>query len=144
MIRSLRHRLRLLGVLALLGLLALGGATGARAQTGDPDGDIGPAAAPAPSLTDVSATTQTAALFTVTGRVYLAVYDQMGAKLFETRWITASYEPGGGLREAFGGLCGATAMVRALDEQTAVWSNWLPVSFACASSDGPYQRGMPY
>ena len=50
-----------------------------------------------PSLTDVSATTQTARLFTVTGkdftpggRVYLAIYDQMGAQLYETRWITAS------------------------------------------------------
>ncbi len=52
---------------------------------------------PVPSLTDVSATTQTARLFTVTGRdftaggrVYLAIYDQMGARLYETRWITAS------------------------------------------------------
>src|SRR3954465_3590920 len=52
---------------------------------------------PVPSLTNVSATTQTPALFTITGidftpggRVYLAIYDQMGAKLYETLWITAS------------------------------------------------------
>ncbi len=89
--------------------------------------------------------------FTPGGRVYLAVYDRTGATPFETRWITADNAvttmnhqpghglrggyrvatPGGGLREAFASLCGATAMVRALDEETAVWSNWLPVSFAC-------------
>src|SRR5215207_8388832 len=52
---------------------------------------------PVPSLSNVSATTQTPALFTITGndftpsgRVSLAIYDQMGAKLYETRWITAS------------------------------------------------------
>ena len=94
---------------------------------------------PMPSLIDVSATTETVRLFTVTGqgftaggRVYLAIYDQMGAQLYETRWITASppllavtgptghagatingYGRGGSLREAFANLCGATAMRRA-------------------------------
>ena len=55
---------------------------------------------PVPSLTNVSATTQTPALFTITGndftpggRVSLAIYDQMGAKLYETRWITANAAP---------------------------------------------------
>ncbi|MEA2514848.1 MAG: hypothetical protein QOJ59_4337 [Thermomicrobiales bacterium] len=160
LIRSLRRRIHLIGVLVLLGLLALGGATGGRA-----------AAAPVPSLVDVSATTQTPALFTVTGagftaggRVYLAVYDQMGTKLIETRWVTASLTtstmryppragihpgemvtiPGGDLRQAFAGLCGAAAMIRALDEQTAVWSNWLPVHFACDGGDGPNRTGRPY
>ena len=116
-------------------------------------------AVPVPRLTDVSATTQTARLFTVTGedftpagRVYLAIYDQMGAQLYETRWITASpglaVEAGptgheaafirsGTLREAFANLCGATAMMRAYDEVTTVWSNWLTVEPACAAGFEP-------
>src|SRR4051794_40881806 len=112
-----------------------------------------------PSLVDVSATTQSGRLFTVTGtaftpggRVYLAIYDQMGSQLYETRWITASLpvvavtEPtghegasftgsdqGGTLREAFANLCGATAMMRAYDQATATWSPWLTVEPACAA-----------
>jgi hypothetical protein len=111
-----------------------------------------------PNLVEVSATTQTARLFTVTGmdftaggQVYLAIYDQMGAQLYETRWITASLPlltltgptgheaaslPGSGrggmLREAFANLCGATAMMRAYDLATVTWSNWLTVEPACA------------
>jgi hypothetical protein len=118
-----------------------------------------PVLVPVPSLTDVSATTQTARLFTVTGtgftpggRVYLAIYDQMGAQLYETRWITASlplltvlgptghegaslagFGRGGTLREAFANLCGATAMMRAYDEATTMWSTWLTVEPACAA-----------
>src|SRR5688500_17662327 len=130
-----------------LALLALGGATGGRPAAAVPWWEETPPT-PTPTLTDVSPGTRTPDLFTVTGtdftpggRVYLAVYDQMGAKLYETRWVTASLAttvlrhqpgdgslgrspvvvPGGGLREAFGQLCGATAMMRALDEQTAVW-----------------------
>jgi hypothetical protein len=112
-----------------------------------------------PRLVDVSATTQTGRLFTVTGkdftpggRVYLAIYDQMGAQLYETRWISASLPmlalmgptgheaaslPGSGhggtLREAFANLCGATAMMRAYDLETVTWSNWLTVEPACAA-----------
>jgi hypothetical protein len=116
-----------------------------------------PVPVPVPRLTDVSATTQTPRLFTVTGtgftpggRVYLAIYDQMGAQLYETRWITASpalaveagptdHEAafidgsGGTLRETFANLCGATAMMRAYDEATTTWSTWLPVEPACAA-----------
>jgi hypothetical protein len=110
-----------------------------------------------PSLTDVSATTQTPRLFTVTGngftpggRVYLAIYDQMGAQLYETRWSTAGLPllalmgptgheaallPGAGrggmLRETFANLCGATAMMRAYDLETLTWSTWLTVEPAC-------------
>ena len=148
MIRSLPRRLRPLPLLALLGLLAGGGSAA--------DQPV-----PAPTLADASATTRTPALFTVTGRdftaggrVYLAVYDRMGARLHETRWVTASRatvaeqdwgegqyggavtSPGGGLREAFAGLCGATAMMRALDERTAAWSNWLEVAPDCADAVG--------
>lgn len=118
-----------------------------------------PIRVPVPSLTDVSATTETLRLFTVTGtgftpggRVYLAIYDQMGAQLYETRWITASRRMlavvgprlqegapftgsrrGGTLRETFANLCGATAMMRAYDEATTIWSNWLTVEPACAA-----------
>lgn len=116
-----------------------------------------PYAAAVPSLTGVSAATQSAGLLTVTGkgftaggRVYLAIDDQMGAQLYETRWITASsplsvvagptgHEGAslngsgrGTLREAFANLCGATAMMRAYDHATATWSNWLTVQPACA------------
>jgi len=112
-----------------------------------------------PSLTDISATTQSARLFTVTGkdftaggRVYLAIYDQMGVQLYETRWITAGLPmvpftgpsgheaaslPGAGrggmLHEAFANLCGATAMMRAYDLETNTWSTWLTVEPACAT-----------
>jgi hypothetical protein len=162
MIRSLCRRPRLVLVLALLGLLALGATMGGRDAAADPWWEDA-AAAPVPSLADVSAGTQTPDLFTVAGqdftaggRVYLAVYDQMGAKLYETRWVTANLAtttrhhepgdgmlpptavttPGGDLREAFGQLCGTAAMMRALDEQTAVWSNWVTVEFACPVDGG--------
>jgi hypothetical protein len=157
-------RTRRIGAVALtaaIGLLAL--AAPARADDWWAD-----APAPAPSLTDVSAGTQTPRLFTVAGqdftpggRVYLAVYDQMGAQLYETRWVVASPAPavgagptgheaasiggsgqGGTLREGFANLCGATAMMRALDEGTAAWSNWLTVAPACAADyPGPGAQG---
>jgi hypothetical protein len=116
-----------------------------------------PAPSAAPALSDASATTQTSNLFTVSGagftaggRVYLAIYDQMGAQLYETRWITASLPVlavmgptgheaasingyGGTLRASFANLCGATAMMRGYDQVTTTWSNWLTVEPACAA-----------
>jgi hypothetical protein len=80
--------------------------------------------------------------FTPGGRVYVALYDVWGAKLYETRWTAASlavygrngsqdpatgFAPGGALAERFANLCGATPMVRAYDEATERWSNWLDV-----------------
>jgi hypothetical protein len=118
-------------------------------------------------LTDVSATTHSARLFTVAGtgftpggRVYLAIYDQMGAQLYETRWITASLPllalprsigheagsilgsgRGGTLHEAFANLCGAKAMMRAYDQALETWSNWLTAEPTCVAyvepSTGP-------
>jgi hypothetical protein len=120
-----------------------------------------PAPSAAPTLSDASAMTQTSTLFTVSGvgftvggRVYLAIYDQMGAQLYETRWITASIPllavmgptgheaasitgHGGTLREAFANLCGATAMMRGYDESTTTWSNWLTVEPACGAYVAP-------
>jgi hypothetical protein len=116
-----------------------------------------PAPSAAPALSDASATTHTSNLFTVSGagftaggRVYLAIYDQMGAQLYETRWITASLPVlavmgptgheaasingyGGTLRASFANLCGATAMMRGYDQVTTTWSNWLTVEPACAA-----------
>ena len=117
-----------------------------------------------PSLADVSAATETTRLFTVTGngftpggRVYLAIYDQMGKQLYETRWITAGLPllvlmgptgheaaslPGAGrggmLRETFANLCGATAMMRAYDIETRTWSTWLTVEPTCAAYVEPH------
>jgi hypothetical protein len=147
-----RSRTLLLGVAALLAFAVLVPVTVAPARADDWWADE---RVPVPILIDVSATTESPALFTVAGagftpggRVYLAIYDQMAAKLYETRWIVASPDPavlagptdhqaagshGGTLREAFANLCGATAMMRALDEATATWSNWLTVEPACAA-----------
>ena len=135
-------------LLAFVSLLALAStAAGAVAAPGP----AAPTGVPSaiPTLIGTSATTQPVGTITVTGeaftpggRVYVALYDPWGATLYETRWITASgavYGPnwsgdpaagfsrGGVLREAFGGLCGAAPMVRAYDEATATWSNWLDV-----------------
>jgi hypothetical protein len=93
--------------------------------------------------------------FTPDGEVYVALYDKWGVALHETRWVSASpaiygprgstdpalgYRQGGDLNETFGGLCGATVMVRAYDRATAAWSNWLdiePVTTGSAVRD-PY------
>jgi hypothetical protein len=151
MTRPRRLPLRGFAVLALLGILTLGG-TAARAA--DPS--------PAPSLTADASVALPAGVFAVAGTgftaggpVYLAIYDEMGAQLYETRWVTAdAWTPikigsgngperspvdGGMLYEAFGQLCGAQAMMRALDEGTATWSNWLPVRPTCANGgSGPH------
>jgi hypothetical protein len=75
--------------------------------------------------------------------VYVALYDKWGTSLHETRWISASadqygangsadpatgFHRGGSLTETFAGLCGASVMVRAFDQQTAAWSNWLDIA----------------
>ena len=144
------HRIIAVALLVAISFVALVTPTSVDDWWADPP-------APVPTLTDISAT-WTPTLFSVTGtdftpggRVYLAIYDQMGTQLYETRWITASLAttglhhepgdglsgrslvaiPGGALRESFGQLCGATAMMRGLDEITATWSNWLVVQPAC-------------
>lgn len=152
------RRVRFFALVTLLGLLALG--VGSAAEVAADHMRPFPAA-PVPTLIDVSLPAPTTGLFTATtglfsvagheftpgGRVYLAIYDQMGAKLYETRWVTAaaaggypiggenghaqSSSPGGTLRESFANLCGAKAMMRALDSATATWSNWLTVEPTC-------------
>jgi hypothetical protein len=78
--------------------------------------------------------------FTTGGRVYVAVYDQMGAKLYETRWIWASAAagdnapdmpaivikaPNGRFIATFARSAGANVMIRAYDATTETWSNWV-------------------
>ena len=147
--------IRWFAFVTLFGLLALGvgGSAHVAAQ-------VRPAFLPAsPTLTDDSALAPARGVFTVAGqhftpggRVYLALYDQMGAKLYETRWIEASPTTtvlrhelgdgprggdlvtlGGTVQASFGNLCGATAMLRALDQTTDTWSNWLTVEPACVA-----------
>jgi hypothetical protein len=106
--------------------------------------------------------------FTPSGKIYLALYDQAGAQLYEHRTVTASaalsaidasainaavgehVQPssGGEVNEVFDGLCGSAIMVRALDETTQVWSDWLTVNSSCAraattASDGNAALTLP-
>ena len=120
----------------------------------------------APELNAISLTTAEGGIvvsgegFTAGGRTYIAIYDQMGDKLYETRWSSATpaavitgtraevpeahpFTPsaGGDLFESFGGLCGAQVMVRAYDVTTAVWSNWLSVAPLCGSAPAQPVQG---
>jgi hypothetical protein len=97
----------------------------------------------APSLRTASPTAIQGSLsvtgerFTTGGRVYVAIYDQMGAKLYETRWVTATPAiaigpaGGGALSTTFNGLCGADVLIRAYDQDTALWTNWLESAPLC-------------
>ncbi len=106
-----------------------------------------------PTLTDAVATTPESGMVTVSGEgfspggaVYVALYDRWGATLHETRWVTSSptvygrdgsadpaagFHRGGTLDEVFTHLCDATPMVRAYDQETATWSNWLDIHPGC-------------
>ncbi len=121
---------------------------------------LGASAAPAtqavstlPTLTDACPITRTPGMFTVSGAgfspggaVYVALSDRWGATLHETRWVSASstgyghggsadpaagLHRGGTLDAVFAHLCDATPMVRAYDQETATWSNWLDVQLGC-------------
>jgi hypothetical protein len=92
--------------------------------------------------------------FTAGGRVYVAIYDQMGAKLYETRWVKAyaavtivgasdnapeahpviSSSPDGRFIAAFGNISSANVMIRAYDATTETWSNWVEPNPSCAVS----------
>ena len=99
-----------------------------------------------PTARDAGLIVVTGDTFTPGGQVYIALYDEWGQRLFENRWTTASpdvigangsmdpargYQAGGFLRESFDHLCGATVMVRAYDQGTASWSNWLDAQPNC-------------
>ena len=104
------------------------------------------AATISPTTRDAGMIVVTGDTFTPGGQVYIALYDQWGQRLFENRWTTASpdvfgdngsldpargYQAGGLLQESFDHLCGATVMVRAYDQGTASWSNWLNAQPNC-------------
>lgn len=84
--------------------------------------------------------------FTPGGQVYVALYDTWGERLYETRWTSASVEAfgtnnsldpalgyiaGGKILESFDHLCGGSVMVRAYDQSTDSWSNWLDAKPNC-------------
>jgi hypothetical protein len=134
--RIRRHRASFVLVLALLSVVLLG--TGGAAAA-----PAGPALTSAAGIAGAPGTIAvTGSGFTPGGRVYVALYDVWGAKLYETRWTAASptgygpngsqdpavgFDHGGALSAIFGRLCGTTPMVRAYDESTETWSNWLDV-----------------
>jgi hypothetical protein len=135
--RTLRRRTPFVLTLALAVLVLLGTATAGAAPAAPSAGPVLTVATMAPGSIAV-----TGRGFTPGGRVYVALYDVWGARLYETRWTAASaavygrdgsqdpaagFVAGGTLRERFAHLCGATPMVRAYDEATTTWSGWLTV-----------------
>jgi hypothetical protein len=107
----------------------------------------------APANSDVAGVVTVTGLgMTSGGRVYLAVYDQMGAQLYENRWVKASpyyatdgqnvypeinpvmtKSASGLFQTTFKGLCGANVMIRAYDAGTQTWSNWIETNNTCSS-----------
>jgi len=83
----------------------------------------------------------------------MAIHDPMGARPYVTRWISASNTytivgmsdnapeahpivsatPVGTFRQSFTGLCGTEVMIRAYDQSTETWSNWIDVTSPCAN-----------
>jgi hypothetical protein len=139
MSRTLNHTTSFVLVFVALSLLLVG----ARASSVT-------AAEPGPVLTSAAVLASEPGMISVTGEaftpggeVYLALYDTWGTALHETRWITASpeiygpngsmdpargYVSGGSLTQSFGGLCGESVMVRAFDQASGAWSNWLDLA----------------
>jgi len=112
-----------------------------------------------PLLLNATADGDASGVVTVSGfgfaaghQVYIAVYDQMGAKIYPHRWLTAAHvytavgssaassevpviakSTDGEFRVSFANLCGANVMIRAYDATTETWSGWLDVNNHCAS-----------
>ena len=104
------------------------------------------ASTPAIPASNAGAVVVTGDTFTPGGQVYIALYDKWGERLFETRWTTATgftygyngssdpalgYVAGGKILESFDHLCGSSVMVRAYDQSTDSWSNWLDAKPNC-------------
>ena len=97
--------------------------------------------------------------FTAGGRVYVALYDQMGRTLLPNKWLVATplYELNqsagaassqtpnliktqrGTVTVSFMGLCGDDVMARAYDAGTETWSAFVNVHVVCQSPYGPYE-----
>lgn len=136
-------------LLTLVSLVALGSLTTSAVAAGPadlPGSTSGPVLTGAAAAQPTGTITVTGEAFTPGGQAYVALYDQLGAQLYETRWLTASptiygrngsldpatgFSRGGTLSETFGQLCGATVMVRAYDQPTKTWSNWLDLASEC-------------
>jgi hypothetical protein len=96
--------------------------------------------------------------FTAGGRVYVALYDQMGRALLPNKWLVAtpiyvldesagaasSQTPRliktsrGSVAVSFTGLCGANLMARAYDVGTETWSDFVNVNVVCNHENGPH------
>jgi hypothetical protein len=144
---SRRAVLRRLGGLAAL-LAVVGLKRSAIAQEAAP-GPVGTG----PTLTGDGAVTETPGTITVVGqsftpgsRVYVVLYDQWGNGLSQSRWTSAQstiystdrsqdtavgFLRAGSINETFSRRCGTTAMVRAYDEETTIWSNWVDIRAGC-------------
>lgn len=133
-------------VLALLGLAALGAPAAAGARSTDPAAAVAAAPVLIGAVPDAKVPGTVAVIgegFTPGGAVLVELSDRLGADLPETRWTAASgntygpngsadpargFRSGGILSEVFAVPCGAEAVARAYDGQTARWSNWLDVA----------------
>lgn len=96
--------------------------------------------------------------FTAEGNIFVGVYDVWGVQVYETRWITGSassyaelhgqrFSPGGAFTETFEGLCGNGMMVRAYDQQTAAWSDFVSIDpnlLQCKDWPDKARSGDPY
>jgi len=151
--RTIRPHPFLFG-LTLLSVLLTASVVVTAAPAGRPGGPVLTGAAMQSAKPGVISVTGTG--FTPGGHVYVALYDEWGAALYETRWSSSkpthygrngSVDPaagfvlGGDLTEDFAGLCGATVLVRAFDQVTSTWSNWLDVDSTAADHAHYGQNG---
>ncbi len=132
------HRTLLLLVLAFASFMLASATTDAASGGSRPAGPIlASAIVNAPGSITVMG-----AGFTPGGRVAIVVVDTPSGRLSAMRPTTASapsagrngsqdpatgFNPGGTLAESIDRLCGVTPLVRAYDEATETWSNWLSV-----------------
>src|SRR5215217_1104382 len=87
------------------------------------------------------------------GTVEVLVYDQSGTELTAAGWVTASttiwgpptgYTPGGAVRAVVSAPCCTPIRIRAYDQQSSRWSNWLayePPCSGCSAVD--LSTGIP-
>lgn len=109
----------------------------------------------APNAGDGGAVSISGFGFTAKGRVYVAIYDAMGAKLYPNRWVTSAtlthvngMSDGSAVTLASEGIfntslawyCGSNVMIRAYDQGTQTWSNWVKLPANCAAGAGAPDR----
>jgi len=146
-------RRTLVPLLALIGLVVLG-TTATSFESRPVEATHG--TFPVPRLTDAWTTTGrpgtlvlSGSGFTPGGRVEVAVYDHAGTERLETRWGTATAtiygrdahadptDPTTGFTRAgvigvdVGSRCGAPVRIKAYDQQTGRWSDWLDFDPGC-------------